>query len=175
MFTIYKNDMQQLMGSDTESFDAPPDHLMGYEEFIMANGAKDVTKVVAIEVNMNGINEKGEPALMLEEWSAIPCSVHETNEGDNDGAVVRLVGPWLRCVFYVGSSPEKPLRLYTSTTRDGLTEGDEMMPIIPLSDRKLPEFERPEHAIAWMYRFASSSWVSPPDRSRAGKLPTDPR
>lgn len=170
MMSIYNNDVRLLMGNDTGGFDAPPDHLMGFAQFFMANGTTEIQRVIAIEVNMVGWNDRQEEDLMLDEWTSIPATVTNTDEHGEESADSRLAGPWLRSMFWVGSAPGFPSTTYAATEKEALE-----LPSVSEDDIKAPTYAAPDFGVKWAYDQDQGTYRSSIERSRAGNNPSDIR
>jgi hypothetical protein len=169
MMTILDGDMQELMGNDTSFATAPLNHLMGYDSFINANGSVTYSKIIAVQVNMKGIDKDNQEVLMLNDWTSLPCAVLD-DDGEGDLNLLRLNGPWLRQMFYVGSAPEFPISLYASTAKTGLMSKD-LIPVIREADRQPPTFPRPPSGVNWVTDPDSGKWVPQSNTNIAGILP----
>lgn len=157
------------MGADIAHSEVPRDHLMGYDGSILADGSRIVSMVFAMEVNMNGVDKDGGAVKMLDNWTTIACEASEKGDSANSG-LSRLNGVWLRSALYVGSGPEFPSRLYASTTKSGLT-GSRGIPAVPVSERKAPEFRRPEAGVRWSFSCSTGKWTPELDSDTEGNLP----
>ncbi|KAJ5261434.1 hypothetical protein N7478_012029 [Penicillium angulare] len=142
---IFNDDMQNLMGNNAGMRPAPVSHLMGYEVFRMASGARSVMKIILVDVNIRGL-DRNDNRDFMGAWDCIPCAVFDQNQ--NQGQV-RLNGPWLRNMYYVATAPAQMVTLCAGTNKSDIYAAD-MLPRVDRINRNPPPSRVPHYGVQWV-------------------------
>ncbi|KAJ5721220.1 uncharacterized protein N7483_009154 [Penicillium malachiteum] len=169
IMAITNIDQTASMGNDAAISLAPLHRLMGYLVVGQADGSQIVFKTIAVQVNMVGRNDNGDPQYMLDTWTSVACVVYDDPPPPAPPVSHRLCGPWLRSMFYVASAPEFPPHIYAATTKSALMESS-MLRVVLASRITEPEWHRPRYGAGWNFDTTTGKWTPHPIEG-PGRIP----
>lgn len=147
IMSIYRDDVYGLMGNEYDIRDWPLNHVMGYQDFLNADGTLSSAEVVlALEVNMYTTNSQNNKVLMRDEWVSVPAAVFNSDRFGDGSVSDRLAGPFIYNTFWIGSAPTRRKQLFGSDIKSGLGR---LLPSVATDQTGSVVFNTPHLGAAW--------------------------
>lgn len=167
---IYRDDLYRLMPAFEQKIrDTPMAQLLGYGIIESANGTRNISRMIAVQVNLYGIDDNRNLKLLNPEWHSIPCAVQDRDRflPYQSEPLYRLNGPWMRSAFYVYQAPEYQGRMYVSNDKDKVAQ---VVPTVDQKSIKLPFINR-HFAARWYHDPMTQQWFPAADISQLSEFP----